>query len=309
MKVETGNLVAGNYDIFCHQVNCKRVMGAGVAKQIRNKYPEVYQAYMKKTPTLGDVLPVFCSDGRICINMYAQDGYGRDKRYTDYQAFQKCLNGLVNFLATQRQDAIVAFPYNIGCGLAGGDWNIVEKLLENFSRKIRQNVVIVKFDPEGRNSMIDSFRGEYAFLSNMYDAPIKLGGVVYTCAEAAFQAVKLEDKSQRVQFAGLSGGAAKTLGRRVHLRKNWNDIRVDVMRWIVHEKFKQNPTLKRKLMNTSGDLIEGNTWNDKFWGVCNGQGQNWLGRILMAERDRLLEDEEREYILGMTDYINHCGGT
>ena len=86
--------------------------------------------------------------------------------------------------------------------------------------------------------MINSFRGEYAFLSNMYDAPIKLGGVVYTCAEAAFQAVKLEDKSQRVQFAGLSGSAAKALGRRVQLRKDWNNIRVDVMRWIIHEKFR-----------------------------------------------------------------------
>lgn len=145
MEIVTGDLVTGNYDIFCHQVNCKRVMGAGVAKQIRSRYPEVYKAYMQKIPVLGNILPVQCKDGRICINMYAQNGYGRDMRYTDYQAFQKCLDSLVNFLATQRQDAIVAFPYNIGCGLAGGDWKIIQKFLNDFSGKIKQQVVIVKF--------------------------------------------------------------------------------------------------------------------------------------------------------------------
>lgn len=158
--------------------------------------------------------------------------------------------------------------------------------------------------------MINLFRGQFAFLSNMYDAPIKLGGVVYTCAEAAFQAVKLEDKSQRSRFAGLSGSTAKALGRTVQLRKDWNDIRVDVMRWIVHEKFRQNPVLAELLKKTDPhELVEGNTWNDKFWGVCNGQGQNMLGKILMAERDRLWDDEEREYVLDMADYINHCAGT
>lgn len=136
--------------------------------------------------------------------------------------------------------------------------------------------------------MINLFRGQFAFLSNMYNSPITLGGVTYTCAEAAFQAVKLEDKTQRSQFAGLSGSAAKALGRRVQLRKDWNNIRVDVMRWIIHEKFRQNPILANKLIKTApNELVEGNTWNDKFWGVCNGQGQNWLGKILMEERQLL----------------------
>ena len=140
--------------------------------------------------------------------------------------------------------------------------------------------------------MINSFRGEYAFLSNMYEAPIILGGVNYTCAEAAFQAVKLKDKPQRTQFQNISGPAAKALGRRVHLREDWNEIRVDVMRWIIHEKFKQNPSLLKKLLSTNNiELIEGNTWNDRFWGVCNGSGQNWLGKILMEERSKLQKGE------------------
>lgn len=135
--------------------------------------------------------------------------------------------------------------------------------------------------------MINLFRGEYAFLSNMYECKIVLGDVSYSCAEAAFQAVKLSDKSQRKMFSGLSGSTAKALGRRVQLRPDWNNIRVDVMRWIISEKFKQNPALKQKLLQTgSEDLVEGNTWNDTFWGVCNGKGHNWLGKILMEERSK-----------------------
>lgn len=140
--------------------------------------------------------------------------------------------------------------------------------------------------------MINSFRGEYAFLSNMYESPITLGGVSYTCAEAAFQAVKLKDKTQRTQFQNISGPAAKALGRRVHLREDWDEIRLDVMRWIIHEKFRQNPLLATKLIQTGNiRLVEGNTWNDRFWGVCNGTGENWLGRILMAERIKIKKGE------------------
>ena len=54
---------------------------------------------------------------------------------------------------------------------------------------------------------------------------------------------------------------------------------------MVHAKFTQNKDIRIQLVNTfPQDLVEGNTWHDYFYGVCNGQGANWLGRILMAER-------------------------
>ena len=133
--------------------------------------------------------------------------------------------------------------------------------------------------------MIDSFRGEYAFLSNMYFSPIVINGIRYTCAEAAFQAAKLQDATLRTQFSGLSGHAAKKLGRSVPLRPDWETIKIQVMRDIIHEKFMQNPMLREKLLATEGhELVEGNEWNDIFWGKCNGIGKNWLGRILEDER-------------------------
>lgn len=148
----TGNIVEDNYPIFCQQVNCKGVMGAGLAKQIRDKYPEVYEEYREEYRVgyseLGTILPVVTHDGRVCINMYAQKEYGTDKRYTNYAAFRQCLENLNRFLQEHyvHEDVDIAFPYNIGCGLAGGDWKIIEQLITEFAEKsgLKAKIVVLK---------------------------------------------------------------------------------------------------------------------------------------------------------------------
>lgn len=155
---------------------------------------------------------------------------------------------------------------------------------------------------------IEEFRNDNFFMSNMYPCKIKLGSVVYECAEAAFQAVKLADKSQRKMFAGLDGKHAKELGHKVKLRPDWENIKIDVMRWIVNEKFKQNPDIRMRLYRYAHDteLIEGNTWGDTFWGVCNGVGQNWLGRILMEYAEKTPPElETMEKIDDVPDAVAH----
>jgi ribA/ribD-fused uncharacterized protein len=70
------------------------------------------------------------------------------------------------------------------------------------------------------------------------------------------------------------------------MRDDWDDVKLGIMRDLVSRKFKQNKDL-RLMLEATGDqeLVEGNTWNDTFWGVCNGEGCNWLGKILMEVRD------------------------
>lgn len=147
LKFEQGDLVKGNYPIFCQQVNCKGVMGAGLAKQIRKKYPEVYKEYKDICDFDKAILGVShftkTSDGRICICLFSQDDYGRSKCYTDYKAFKACLRGIALYMQCKPLDCTVAFPYGIGCGLAGGDWNIVLKMLKEFSDEIKQDVFVV----------------------------------------------------------------------------------------------------------------------------------------------------------------------
>ena len=91
----------------------------------------------------------------------------------------------------------------------------------------------------------------------------------------------------------LKPSEAKRLGQRVALRPDWEAVKLGVMEDIVRAKFTQHESLAVKLINT-GDrgLIEGNTWQDLFWGVdiTTRKGENHLGRILMKIRDELNRD-------------------
>lgn len=140
--------------------------------------------------------------------------------------------------------------------------------------------------------VIDRFRGTYEFLSNFYPARIELDGIVYYNAEAAYQAQKCAKAADRAQFARLYGDEAKALGRKVPLRRDWNEVKLPLMERIVREKFFANPHLARRLLATgAAELREGNPWRDTYWGVDfkTGEGENHLGRLLMALRGELAE--------------------
>lgn len=132
--------------------------------------------------------------------------------------------------------------------------------------------------------MIDSFKGKYEFLSNYYTHEFNYKGLTFQNSEAAFQAQKTTDEKIKAAFQNLPPNEAKKLGRSVKLRSDWEDIKDDVMFDILCTKF-TDPKLSKMLLDTGEEeLVEGNTWNDKYWGVCNGEGINRLGKLLMAIR-------------------------
>lgn len=136
--------------------------------------------------------------------------------------------------------------------------------------------------------VIDRFTCEYGFLSNFSPDSVKYEGILYPTSEHAFQAAKTLDIGERRKIAGLkTPGKAKSAGRKLKLRKDWNSVRISVMCDILRIKFSTDP-LKTKLLET-GDatLIEGNTWGDMFWGKVDGEGENWLGKLLMKVRAEL----------------------
>lgn len=135
--------------------------------------------------------------------------------------------------------------------------------------------------------MINLFRDEYFFLSNFYPVEIKLDGIVYPNAETVFQAQKTLDVEERRKFSMLKNPVqAKRLGREVKLRDDWEEVKLDIMTEIVSQKFLQHPHLIEMLLQTGDEeLVEGNKWGDRFWGVCKGKGENHLGKILMKIRD------------------------
>lgn len=133
---------------------------------------------------------------------------------------------------------------------------------------------------------IESFNGAYRYLSNFYDAPVLYNGIMYDNAEAAYQAQKQPEKAE--MFKHINGSKAKKDGATLTLRPDWDQVKDQIMYEIVKEKFTRNIYLGARLVSTGNiPIIEGNYWNDTYWGVCKGKGQNKLGKIIMRVRDEL----------------------
>ena len=138
--------------------------------------------------------------------------------------------------------------------------------------------------------MITSFSGVHRWLSNFWPAEVEFCGKIYPTVEHAYQAAKTRNTAEREAIRTCATpGQAKRLGRSVKMRDDWNDIKRIVMYNLVYVKFNNNPVLKENLLATVNQvLVEGNKWNDTYWGVCNGVGQNNLGVILMQVREKLV---------------------
>lgn len=143
---------------------------------------------------------------------------------------------------------------------------------------------------------IIEFRGDYRFLSNFFPARIVYLGVEYNSVENAYVSAKvryskipsgLKEKLIHNTLPVLTSGQAKSVGRQLGtLELVWNRDRLHIMRSLVEQKF-ENEELYQMLRDTgTREIIEGNTWNDTFWGQCPiGNGSNHLGKILMSIRD------------------------
>ena len=125
------------------------------------------------------------------------------------------------------------------------------------------------------------------FLSNFWPAAVSYGGLNFTCVENAYQAAKCADTSDMQVFVAMTPKEAKEHGSKVTLRPEWFDVRLDVMRGLLVQKF-SHADLRAQLLAT-GDalLVEDNDWGDQFWGVCDGVGENNLGKLLMGIRSDL----------------------
>jgi len=133
--------------------------------------------------------------------------------------------------------------------------------------------------------MIGPFKNEYEFLSNFYPSIIFYDGFIYPTVEHAFQASKTMDYDLRLKIClAETPGKAKKIGRIVKLRSYWHEIKIIIMKDLVIKKF-DIPELRMKLIETKDEeLVEKNWWND---GVCNGVGENNLGKILMEVRNNI----------------------
>lgn len=134
MNIVNGNILNCAENIIVHQTNCLGVMGAGLALQIAERYPDVYKAYYfyckqnLGNNILGTSLICETDDGKYVANVFGQLSFGSDRCFTDYDALEHGLKEVAEFAA--ERGYTIAVPYGLGCGLAGGDWGIVSKIIE-----------------------------------------------------------------------------------------------------------------------------------------------------------------------------------
>lgn len=140
-----------------------------------------------------------------------------------------------------------------------------------------------------------SFRGEYKFLSNFFDfgeeygKTITYNGLEASNLEILYVAMKCKNKEDypKVLECMSNPGKAKRLGRKLELREDWDDVKLQIMEDLIRLKF-QIPELKKLLLETKKlEIIEWNYWGDKFWGksIQNEKGSNHLGKIIMKIRE------------------------
>jgi len=99
-----------------------------------------------------------------------------------------------------------------------------------------------------KTGTIESFAGDYEFLSNFYLCPVMFDGVLWKSVEHAYQAAKTHSSKERTTIFGTaSPGRAKRLGMKVTLRPDWESVKVDTMEQLLRDKFERNADLRQKL--------------------------------------------------------------
>jgi O-acetyl-ADP-ribose deacetylase (regulator of RNase III) len=151
MNFKNGDLMAFDQDCFGHGCNCRKRMASGVAAAVRKNFFAMVEADQNNTLTddnrLGTFEAINLPNGKIGYNIYTQLNYGRDTIKVDYNAMRRAFIGLV-FDMNARGLKSIALP-RIGCGLAGGDWAIVEKIIDECFVGI--DVTIYEFQPKPYN--------------------------------------------------------------------------------------------------------------------------------------------------------------
>jgi hypothetical protein len=150
--------------------------------------------------------------------------------------------------------------------------------------------------PAQNNAIIfNSNDADFSWLSNFYISGFVCENKEWNSVEHFFQASKFSDEfyAERIRTAPTAE-VAKKLGktRDYPIHKNWDELRLFVMRVAISCKFSQSTELRFKLCATVGyELIERSRF-DFFWGAGHsGSGKNHLGKIIMAYRDFLVANQ------------------
>jgi O-acetyl-ADP-ribose deacetylase (regulator of RNase III) len=161
---------------IAHSCNCQNVMGAGIAKQIKDRYPQAFKADHERWSNeyndggnwrcqIGDYSKAVIETQwthlphATIYNLYTQSGYSTSKREVNYEYFWKAMKAMQEDLLFNQHELnarqVVGVPYGISCGLAGGNWKIIKAIIEDIFLDSMIECYIVKYDDLGKDSPAD----------------------------------------------------------------------------------------------------------------------------------------------------------
>jgi hypothetical protein len=139
-------------NLIIHCANCQATMGSGIAKKIKEKYPQVYEADLKAHKDGEAQLGLFSyadvGDNKKIVSLYGQEFYGKDYRHLNYEGFYSGLlrvKLLLEDAYKEGRNYVVGIPENIGCVNAGGSWLVVQAMIIDLFQSSPIKIVIVKY--------------------------------------------------------------------------------------------------------------------------------------------------------------------
>lgn len=149
---KNGDLLKSDCTVVMHQANCQKTMGAGIAKAISKMYPGAYLVDKNSNLSPEERFGTFThytskDNGVTVVNLYGQLHFGRGGNFTNYDKLESAIDSFLSYAKDNKNEidlSKVGVPYKIGSGLAGGDWKVVNNLIEKQSRKHKVNIHIYK---------------------------------------------------------------------------------------------------------------------------------------------------------------------
>ena len=284
-----GDIFQSGADVLVNPVNCVGVMGAGLALEFRKRFPGLYEDYraacQRGMIAPGEVVR-WGSDTKPDIVLFpVKVHWKRPSRLPWIGAGLRSLRKLI----LEDQITSIAVPA-LGCGLDGLNWDDVKPLIDIHLGDLDADVLVY----ESHERSGGNVRTERFAFSNFQPAPIRHNGIIYPTVEHFYVAMKTTDVQERRRIAALPRAAdAKRAGRRLKLRPDWDELKDKVMWYALRQKFAPGTSHAQRLLATGDEeIVEWNTWHDRYWGRCTcarcgGAGRNRLGEMLMKLREEL----------------------
>lgn len=152
VKQINGDIMEFSENLMIHQVNCRGVMNAGLAKTVRTYYPEVFDDYkdaismkgFNEQKLLGSYTMTALQKDKFIVNLFGQDEYGTDRRYTSYSAIIRGLFAI--FQRAKKYNYSIAIPHKMGSFRGGGNWTYIYNYICMLSEEFDVDVAIYKYN-------------------------------------------------------------------------------------------------------------------------------------------------------------------